>query len=158
MKRSGTIGLLIFFTIIFIWFSIFILTFTNNGVLFAAGLIIYFLLVGYYLKGQKLLDRIPRGVKKIIKDVIEEEISNLEESGVKVKLRTLCRKRTIVTAVLGVIFAGLIVLDLLGPAFAILILYFIILYHMNNASVITGLARNSPDTPIADIIRGDLKS
>ena len=90
-------------------------------------------------------------------ELIEEEISKIEQNGVKVKLKTLLRKRIIYTLFFGGLFAILLVAGNYLLAFVNLAVYFIVLYNLNNVSVISVLAKRSPDKPIADIIRGDMK-
>ena len=96
--------------------------------------------------------------KKILDELIEEEISLIEQAGEKVKLKTLFKRRVLYTMIFGAIFAVLIIKNSLFLAFVDLVIYFIVLYNKaNNASVITALAKKSPDSPIADVIKGDMK-
>ena len=95
--------------------------------------------------------------KTLMSELIEEEISKIEQNGEKVKLKTLLKKRIIYTLIFGVIFAVLLVINNIPLAFVDLVIYFIMLYKTNNVSIITNLAKQSPDKPVADIIRGDMK-
>ena len=95
--------------------------------------------------------------KTMMSNLIEEEITKIQQNGERVKLKTLLKKRIVYTLIFGVIFAVLIVVNNLLLAFVDLVIYFIMLYQTNNESIITKLAKQSPDTPISDIIRGDMK-
>lgn len=95
--------------------------------------------------------------KTMMSELIEEEISKIEQNGEKVKLKTLLKKRIIYTLIFGAIFAVLLVVNNILLAFVDLVIYFTMLYKTNNVSIITNLAKQSPDTPVADIIRGDMK-
>ena len=95
--------------------------------------------------------------KTMMGNLIEEEIAKIEQNGEKVKLKTLVKKRIVYTLILGAIFAALIVANNLFLAFVDLVIYFILMYNTNNVSVITKLAKQAPDTPISDIIRGDMR-
>ena len=95
--------------------------------------------------------------KTMMSNMIEEEIKKIQQNGERVKLKTLLKKRIVYTLIFGVIFAVLIVVNNLLLAFVDLVIYFIMLYQTNNESIITKLAKQSPDTPISDISRGDMK-
>ena len=95
--------------------------------------------------------------KTMMSELIEEEITKIEQNGEKVKLKTLLKKRIIYTLIFGAIFAVLLVVNNILLAFVDLVIYFIMLYKTNNVSIITNLAKQSPDTPVADIIKGDMK-
>lgn len=79
--------------------------------------------------------------KTMMSELIEEEISKIEQNGEKVKLKTLLKKRIIYTLIFGVIFTVLLVINNLPLAFVDLVIYFIMLYKTNNVSIITNLAR-----------------
>jgi len=96
-------------------------------------------------------------VKSILRDIIEERIANLESDGSKVRLKTVIGRRVLVSFISAVLFLLTIWYDALFFSFVVLVICFVILYHINNVSVITELARKSPDTPIAKIIEGDMK-
>ena len=96
-------------------------------------------------------------VKTIMNNLIEEEIEKIEQNGEKVKLKTIINKRINYTLWLGAIFAVLLVANKLFLAFIDLVIYFVLLYNTNNVSVITKLSKKSPDTPISEIIKGDMK-
>lgn len=95
--------------------------------------------------------------KTMMGNLIEEEIAKIEQNGEKVKLKTLVKKRIIYTLIFGVIFAALLVENNLFLAFIDLVVYFALMYNTNNVSIITKLAKQAPDTPVSDIIRGDMK-
>ena len=95
--------------------------------------------------------------KNVMAKLIEEEIANIEQSGEKVRLKTLSRKRLVYTLIFGGIFLLCIGAGQLALAFITMIFYYTMLYRATNVSVITKLAKKSPDTYIEDIIRGDMK-
>ena len=96
-------------------------------------------------------------IKTMMNNLIEEEISKLEQSGEKVKFKTLAKKRILYTLIFGAIFVVFMTIQNLGLAFVDMIVYFVFMYRTNNVSVITALAKKSPDTPISNIIKGDMK-
>lgn len=96
-------------------------------------------------------------VKKIMSNIIEEEISKLEQSGEKVRFKTVKKKRIIYTVVFGAFFVLFMIAELLPLAFIDMLIYFIMMYNANNARVITKLAKKSPDTLITDIIKGEIE-
>lgn len=96
-------------------------------------------------------------VKTMMNNLIEEEISKLEQSGEKVRFKTLTKKWISYTLVFGTIFLLFMTMQNFVLAFVDMIVYFVFMYRTNNVTVITSLARKSPDTPIVDIIRGDMK-
>ena len=95
--------------------------------------------------------------KTLISNIIEEEISALERDGENVRLKTLIKKRILYTVICGALFLLFTAATVLVPAFIVMIVYFVLMYRANNVSVITALAKKSPDTPIAEIIKGDMK-
>ena len=96
-------------------------------------------------------------IETLLADAIEEQIDRFEKSGEPVKLKTLFKKRAIVTVILGIIFARFLLLDKLLFAFFTMLIYFIIIYRITNVSVITALAKKSPDENIGNIIRKDMR-
>ena len=96
-------------------------------------------------------------VKIMMNDLIEEEISKFEQSGYKVRMKTLTKKRVLYTLIFGAIFAVFMAIPSFSLAFVDMVLYFVFMYNTNNVSVITDLAKKSPDTPISDIIKGEMK-
>ena len=95
--------------------------------------------------------------KKLMRNLIEEEIANIEREGKKVKLKTLRKKRIKYTLIFGLIFLLMLASGLVPVAFIDLVVYFIFMYNANNVSVITKLAKKSPDTPISEIVKGDMR-
>lgn len=96
-------------------------------------------------------------LKKMMSELIEEEITQIEQNGEKVRLKTLLKIRVLYTLICGVIFALFLVFNNLFLAFVALVVYFVLLYFKDNVSVVTKLAQKSPDTPISEIIKGDMK-
>lgn len=94
---------------------------------------------------------------KFMDGIIEEEIMRIEQTGERIRLKTLLKFRVLYTLVFGVIFLILMLGELMGSAFFVMVIYYILLYQTNNTSVIRYLAKKSPDTPISEIIEGDTK-
>ena len=95
--------------------------------------------------------------KTLMKQTIEEEIAKIESSGEKVRLKTLASKRILYTMISAVVFSIGLAAEMISISFCTLIVYFILLYNTNNVSVLTKMAEKSPDTPIENIIRSDMK-
>lgn len=95
--------------------------------------------------------------KNLLNATIEGEISKIEQTGETVRLKSVTRQRIICTIISAIIFSFGLISGLFGISFITLVVYFIIMYNINNASVITKIAKKQPDTPIADIIRNDMK-
>ncbi|MBQ7400067.1 MAG: hypothetical protein IJW06_06395 [Clostridia bacterium] len=96
-------------------------------------------------------------LKTIMYELIEEEISNIEQGGEKVRLRILYIKRIAYTIIFGILFAGFLVLNAWTWAFIDLLIYFILLYNTNNVREITKIAKKFPDTNISHLIRMEMK-
>lgn len=96
-------------------------------------------------------------VKTMLNNLIDEEFTKIEQAGEKIKLKSLAKKRILYTLIFGAIFVVFTAIHNLEWAFIDMIVYFLFMYRTNNVSVITALAKKSPDTPISDIIKGDMK-
>ena len=95
--------------------------------------------------------------KAILNNMIEEEFSKIEKEGKRVKLKTVTRKRVKYTLFSGLLFLMFLIVKAELFAFIDLIVYFILMYNANNLSVIAALSKKSPNTPVSDIIKGDMK-
>ncbi len=96
-------------------------------------------------------------LKKLMSELIEEETSKIEQNGDKVKLKTLLKKRVIYTLIFGVLFLLLVNANFLFLAFIALVVYFVIMYNLNDTSVIIGLAKKYPNKLISDVIKEDMR-
>lgn len=106
----------------------------------------------------KFLGGIMMILKKMLNDMIEEEIQKIEQTGKKVRLKSVSSKKILYTVIFGTILLFLLALGQLFLALIDLVIYFILLYRTNNVSVIIKLAKKSPNTPIGNIIRGEMKA
>lgn len=96
-------------------------------------------------------------LKMVLENMIEEEISSFERTGNKLRLKSLRKRRITYTIIFGIILVVLVAMDHLLLAFIDMIIYYILMYNKaNNVSVLKKLAERSPDTPIGEIIKGDM--
>lgn len=93
----------------------------------------------------------------LLNQIITEELSKIEQNGEKVKLKSIRKKRIVSAIILGI----LVLIWLSSPKTVIpsvICIGIVILINVNTDRVktIAKLAQKMPDTPIDEIIRGDM--
>ena len=93
----------------------------------------------------------------LLNQIITEELNKIEQSGEKVKLKSIRKFRIIAGIILG--FFALIYLSMPETWIISVIciaVYAFMFFNCDKVKTIARLAKKMPDTPIDEIIRGDM--
>ncbi len=94
---------------------------------------------------------------RILDMVVEEELAAATERGKKLRLKSVFRKRLILTGILLPIFLVAMYYEAYDFAFAVMIFYYFRMYKINDLNVIKNIAAERRDTPISEIIEEEKK-
>lgn len=93
----------------------------------------------------------------MLNQIITEELSKIEQSGEKVKLKSIRKKRIIAGSILGFFALSYLTMAETWILSVICIAIYIFMFiNCNKVKSIAKLAKKMPDTPIDEIIKGDM--
>jgi len=92
----------------------------------------------------------------LLYQIITEELNKIEQGGEKVKLKTIRKKRIISAIFFGAFALLYFAAEALIISIACIAIFIFINVNTDKVKTIAKLAQKMPDTPIDEIIRGDM--
>lgn len=92
----------------------------------------------------------------LLNQIITEELNKIEQSGEKVRLKSIRKKRIISALILGALALLYFAAEIFILSIICIAIFIFINVNTDKVKTIAKLAQKMPDTPIDEIIRGDM--